>query len=68
MVSQSVFAQLGQGGGGRNVRKERDIGTGTLSEPVQGRGVSHVWKAGERREFGKARSRTEGGDLCVKGK
>ena len=48
--------------------EQRDIRTGAWSDPVQGRGVSHVWKTGERRELAKARSRTKGRDVCVKGK
>ena len=60
MASQLVFDQLGEGGGGRNLGEEKYITTGTWSEPVEGRGVSHAQKAGTNGELAKARSRTEG--------
>ena len=41
---------------------------GTWSEPVEGRGVSHLLKAGDKWELAKAMSRTDGLDECVKGK
>ena len=64
----SVLAQLGDGLGGRNLREQKEIRMGTWSEPVEGRAVSHLLKAGNRWELAKARSRTEGLDVCVKGK
>ena len=42
MESQSVFDQFGVGSGGRNLGEQREIRTGTWSEPVEGRGVSHL--------------------------
>ena len=68
MVSQSVLDQLGDGSGGRNLGEQKEIRMGTWSEPVEGREVSHLLKAGTRWELAKARSRTEGLDECVKGK
>ena len=68
LEAQSVMAQLGVGSGGRNLGEQKDITTGTWSEPVDGRGVSHLLKAGASRELEKARSRTEGLDECVRGK
>ena len=68
MEAQSVLFQLGVGSGGRNLGEEKDITTGTWSDPVEGRGVSHLSKAGASRELEKARSRTEGLDECEKGK
>ena len=65
---QSVLAQFGDGSGGRNLGEQNEITTATWSEPVEGRGVSHLLKAGARRELAKARSRTEGLEKCVKGK
>ena len=66
--SQSVFDQLGDGSGGRNLGEQREIRTGTWSEPVEGRGVSHLSKARARWELVKAKSSTEGLAMCVKGK
>ena len=53
---------------GRNFGEQKEITTGTWSVPVDGRGVSHLLKAGDNRELAKARSRTEGLEECVKGK
>ena len=63
MESQSVFDQFGVGSGGRNLGDQREIRTGTWSEPVEGRGVSHLSKVGARWELAKARSRTKGLDM-----
>jgi len=41
---------------------------GTWSEPVEGRGVSHMETRGERAVFAKARSKTEGLEMVSKGK
>ena len=60
MVSQSVLAQLGAGSAGRNLGEQKEITTGTWSEPVERRGVSQLLKAGTNKELAKARSRTEG--------
>ena len=68
MASQSVLAQLGVGSGGRNLGEQRDITMGTWSEPVDWSGVSHLLTAGVRKELEKARSRTDGLDVCVNGK
>ena len=68
MEVQSVLAQLGARLGGRNLGEQKEIRMGTWSEPVEGRGVSHLLKAGDKWELAKARSRTEGLDVCVKGK
>ena len=59
-MSQAVLVQLGDGSGGRNLEEQKEITTGTWSEPVEGRGVSQLLKAGTNRELAKARSRTEG--------
>ena len=68
IASQSVLAQLGDGSGMRNLGEQREIRMGTWSDPVEGREVSHLLKAGDKWELAKARSRTEGLDECVKGK
>ena len=68
MASQSVLDQLGDGAGGRNLGEEKEITTGTWSEPVEGSGVSHALKAGNKGELAKARSRTEGLREWAKGK
>ena len=65
---QSGLAQLGDGSGWRNLGEQKEITMATWSEPVEGRGVSHLQKAGNRWELAKARSRTEGLDECVKRK
>ena len=66
MVFHSVLAQLGDGSGGRNLGEQNEIRIGTWSDPVEGRGVSYLLKAGKRWELAKARSRIEGLDVCVK--
>ena len=59
-AGQSVRTQLGEGGGGEVNGCESIIWTGTWSEPVEGRVVSHVWqKEGNEGEV-KERSSTEG--------
>ena len=68
MVFQSVLDQLGDGSGRRNLGEQKEIRMGTWSEPVEGRGVSHLLKARDKWELAKARSKTEGLDVCVKGK
>ena len=57
---QSGKDQLGEGGGGEVNECESMIWTGTWSEPVEGRGVSHVWQKGSNEEEAKERSRTDG--------
>ena len=57
---QSVRAQLGEGGGGEVNGCESIIWTGTWSEPVEGRGVSHVGQKGSNKGEAKERSRTDG--------
>lgn len=68
MVSQSVLSQLGAGGGGLKRGELNVTTTGTWSEPVEGRGVSHEKKAGKRCLLAKAKLRTEGLDAEEKGK
>ena len=68
MVSQSVLAQLGDRSGGRNFGEQKEITTWRWSEPVEGRGVSHLLKAGANKGLAKARSRTEGLREWAKGK
>ena len=68
MLAQSVFDQLGEGGGGLNLGDLCVISNGTWSEPVKGRGVSHWETDGERRPLAKARSKTEALALYAKGK
>ena len=46
MVYQSVLEQLGDGSGGRNLGEQKEIRMGTWSQPVEGRGVSQLLKAG----------------------
>ena len=41
---------------------------GTWFEPVEGRGVSHLLKAGDKWELAKTMSRTDCLDECVKRK
>ena len=41
ILDQSVFDQLGEGGGSLNLGDSSVTSTGTWSEPVEGRGVSH---------------------------
>ena len=48
MEFQSVLAQLGEGSGGWNLGEQKEIRMGTWSEPVEGRGVSHLLKAGDK--------------------
>ena len=48
--------------------EEKEITTGTWSEPVEGRGVFHASKARNNWELAKARSRTEGLREWAKGK
>jgi len=40
ILDQSVFDQLGDGGGSLNLGDSSVMSTGTSSEPVEGRGVS----------------------------
>ena len=68
MASQLVLDQLGDGVGGQNLEEEKEITTGTWSEPLEGRGVSHTLKAGNNWELAKARSRTVGLREWAKGK
>ena len=68
IASHLVLDQLGAGAGRRNLGKEKEITTGTWSEPVEGRGVSQPLKAGNNGELAKARSRSEGLREWAKGK
>jgi len=67
-VDQSVFDQLGEGAGSLNLGESRVISTGTWSEPVERRGVSHLETDGWSSSLAKEKSRTEGLALCAKGK
>jgi len=68
MLDQSVFDQLGEGGGSLNLGDSSVISTGTWSEPVEGRGVSQQENEENSGPLAKARSRTEGLALYAKGK
>src|SRR5437588_6407947 len=57
---QSVFAQLGEGGGGLRWGADSIIWMGRWSEPVEGRETSQEETKGVREELAKDRSRTEG--------
>ena len=67
-VGLSVRDQLGEGGGGEVNGCEGIIWTGTWSEPVEGRGVSHVSQKGSHEGEAKERSRTDGGPELLRGK
>ena len=62
-ASRSRRAQCGVGGGSIIAGGFSVITHGTWSEPVEGRGVSHKEKSGERAVFAKARSKTEGREI-----
>ena len=68
ILHQSVFDQLGEGGGSLNLGDSSVMSTGTWSEPDEGRGVSQRENDGKRGLLAKARSRTEGLALYAKGK
>jgi len=68
ILDQSVFDQLGEGGGSLNLGDSSVLSTGTWSEPVEGRGVSQRENEEKSGLLAKARSRTEGLALYVKGK
>ena len=67
-AGQSVRDQLGEGGGGEVLACESIIWIGTWSEPVEGRGVSHVWQKGSNEGEAKERSRTDGRPEPPRGK
>ena len=67
-VGQSVKDQSGEREGGEVNVCESIIWTGTSSEPVEGRGVSHVWQKGSNRGEAKERSRTDGRPEPPRGK
>jgi len=58
--AQSVWAQFGVGGGGRNQGASKRRRLRIWSDPVEGRGWDHSVKYGARRAQAKARSRTPG--------
>jgi len=64
---RSRRAQCGVGGGSIIAGGFSVITQGTWSEPVEGRGVSHAETRGERAVFVKARSKTEGREIVLKG-
>ena len=66
-ASRSRRAQCGVGGGTMIAGGSSVITQGTWSETVEGRGVSHDETKGERAEFVKARSKTEGREMVSKG-
>jgi len=68
ILDQSVFDQLGEGGGSLNLGDSSVISTGTWPEPVEGRGVSQWENEGKSGPLAKARSRSEGLALYAKGK
>ena len=59
-AGEVVRDQLGEGGGGEVNGCESMIWTGTWSEQVEGRGVSHVLQKGSNKGEAKERSRTDG--------
>ena len=67
-AGQSVMDQLGEGKGGEVNGCESIIWTGTWSEPVEGRGVSHVWQKGSNNGEVKERSRMDGRPEPPRGK
>ena len=67
-VGQSVRDQLGEGEGGGENGCESIIWTGTWSEPVGGRGVSHVWQNGSNEGEAKETSGTGGRLELLRGK
>ena len=67
-AGQSVRDQLGERGGGEVSVCESIMWTGTWSEPVEGRGVSHVWQKGSNEGEAKERSRTDGRPELPNGK
>ena len=67
-AGQSVGDQSEEGGGGEENGCESIIWMGTWSEPVEGRGVSHVWQKGSKEGEAKERSRTDGRPEPPRGK
>ena len=67
-AGQSVKDQLREGGGGEVNGYESMIWTGTWSEPVEGRGVSHAWQKGSNKWETKEGSRTGGRPAPPRGK
>ena len=67
-AGQSVKDQLGEGEGGEVNGCESLIWTGTWFEPVEGRGVSHVWQKGSNKGEAKERSRIDGRPEPPRGK
>ena len=59
-MGQLVSDEVGEGGGGEVTGCASIIWTGTWSEPVEGRGMSHVWHKGSNEGESKERSRTAG--------
>ena len=67
-AGQSVKDQLGERGGEEVNGCESMIWSGTWSELVEGRGVSHVWQKGSNKGEAKERSRTDGRPEPPRGK
>ena len=66
-VYWSRRAQFGVGGGSITMGGLSVTTHGTWSEPVEGRGVSHVETIQERAVFAKTRSKTEGREVVSNG-
>jgi len=67
ILDQSVLDQFREGGGGLNLGDLSMISTGTSSEAVEGRGVSHCETEGKSGPLAKASTRTDALVLCAKG-
>ena len=67
-AGQSVKDQLGEVGGREVNGCDSMIWTGTWSEPVEGRGVSHVWQKGSNEGEAKEISRTDRRPEPLRGK
>jgi len=66
--SQSVRDQLATGGGGEEIGRAKVREIGTWFEPVEGRGVSHEQKKGNKSGHANERSITEGRVALSQGK
>ena len=67
-MGQSVRDQLGEGKEGEVSECESIIWMVTWSEPVEGRGVSHVWQKGGNEGEAKESSSTDGRPEPPRGK
>ena len=64
---QSVLDQSGVGRGGNNAAVAKVIRIGTWSDPVDSKGVSHLVRNSVREAEAKARSRTDGLPIPLRG-